>query len=52
MNRKEQILIEILKANRLEVLVSYLQYYIKRNGFPSDEAWLIIKKLVEEKQNE
>lgn len=48
----ERILIEIVKRNSKERAALYLQDYIQRNGFLSNEAGDIVKKILEEKQNE
>lgn len=48
----ERILIEIAKRNSKERAALYLEDYIQRNGFLSNEAGDIIKKLLEEKENE
>lgn len=48
----ERILIEIVKRNSKERAVLYLEDYIQRNGFLSNEAGDIVKKLLEEKENE
>ena len=48
----ERILIEIVKRNSKERAALYLEDYIQRNGFLSNEAGDIIKKLLEEKENE
>ena len=48
----ERILIEIVKRNSKERAALYLEDYIQRNGFLSNEAGDIVKKLLEEKENE
>lgn len=48
----ERILIEIVKRNSKERAALYLEDYIQRNGFLSNEAGDIVKKILEEKQNE
>ncbi|WP_406543851.1 hypothetical protein [Pseudobutyrivibrio sp.] len=48
----ERILIEIQKRNSKERGALYLQDYIQRNGFLNNEVGDIVKKLLEEKENE
>lgn len=48
----ERILIEIVKRSSKERAAVYLQDYIQRNGFLNNEVGDIVKKLLEEKENE
>lgn len=48
----ERILIEILKRSSKERAAAYLQDYVQRNGFLNNEVGDIVKKLLEEKENE
>ena len=48
----ERILIEIVKRNSKERAAAYLQDYVQRNGFLNNEVGDIVKKLLEEKENE
>lgn len=48
----ERILIEIVKRNSKERAAAYLQDYIQRHGFLNNEVGDIVKKLLEEKENE
>ena len=50
MNQAEQVLIAIIEANTKDRAILYLEYYIQRNGFLSDEAGDIVRKLLEEKE--
>lgn len=52
LNPNEKILVEIVRANTKERAALYLEDYIQRNGFLSNEAGDIVKKLLEEKENE
>lgn len=45
----EAILIEIVRANTKERAALYLEDYIQRNGFLSNEAGDIVKKILKEK---
>ena len=47
----ETILVEIVRVNTKEVAALYLQDYIQSNGFLSNEAGDIIKKLLKEKDD-
>ena len=47
----ERILIEIVKRSSKERAAAYLQDYIQSNGFLSNEAGDIIKKLLKEKDD-
>lgn len=51
LNLNETILVEIVRVNTKEVAALYLQDYIQRNGFLSNEAGDIIKKLLKEKDD-
>jgi len=51
LNLNEKILVEIVRVNTKEVAALYLQEYIQSNGFLSNEAGDIIKKLLEEKDD-
>lgn len=48
----EAILIEIVRTNTKERAALYLEDYIQRNGFLSNEAGDIVKKILKEKENE
>lgn len=48
----EASLIEIVRANTKERAALYLEDYIQRNGFLSNEAGDIVKKILKEKENE
>lgn len=48
----ERILIEIVKRSSKERAAAYLQDYVQRNGFLNNEVGDIVKKLLEEKENE
>lgn len=48
----ERILIEIVKRSSKERAAVYLQDYVQRNGFLNNEVGDIVKKLLEEKENE
>lgn len=50
MNQVEQVLIAIIEANTKDMAILYLEHYIQHNGFLSDEAGDIVKKLLEEKE--
>ncbi len=50
MNRAEQVLTAIIEANTKDMAILYLEDYIQRYGFLSDEAGDIVKKLLEEKE--
>lgn len=51
LNLNETILVEIVRVNTKEVAALYLQDYIQSNGFLSNEAGDIIKKLLKEKDD-
>lgn len=51
LNLNEKILVEIVRVNTKEVAALYLQDYIQSNGFLSNEAGDIIKKLLKEKDD-
>lgn len=51
LNLNETILVEIVRVNTKEVAALYLQDYIQSNGFLSNEAGDIIKKLFKEKDD-
>ena len=51
LNLNEKILVEIVRVNTKEVAALYLQEYIQSNGFLSNEAGDIIKKLLKEKDD-
>lgn len=51
LNLNETILVEIVRVNTKEVAALYLQNYIQSNGFLSNEAGDIIKKLLKEKDD-
>ena len=51
LNLNETILVEIVRVNTKEVAALYLQEYIQSNGFLSNEAGDIIKKLLKEKDD-
>ena len=51
LNLNETILVEIVRVNTKEVAALYLQAYIQSNGFLSNEAGDIIKKLLKEKDD-
>ena len=48
----ERILIEIVKRSSKERAAAYLQDYVQRHGFLNNEVGDIVKKLLEEKENE
>lgn len=48
----ERILIEIVKRSSKERAAAYLQDYVQRNGFLNNEVGDIVKKILEEKENE
>ncbi len=48
----ERILIEIVKRNSKERAAAYLQDYVQRHGFLNNEVGDIVKKLLDEKENE
>lgn len=45
----EAILIEIVRVNTKEQAALYLEDYIQHNGFLSNEAGNIVKKILKEK---
>lgn len=51
MTDSERVLIEIVRVNTLEMAIQYVQYYVQRNGFLSNEAGDEVKRLLEEKNN-
>ena len=51
LNLNETILVEIVRVNTKEVAALYLHDYIQSNGFLSNEAGDIIKKLLKEKDD-
>jgi hypothetical protein len=46
---QEALLIEIVRVNTLNMAAIYIENYIQHNGFLSDEAGDIVKKLLKEK---
>lgn len=49
MSEKEEFLIAMVKANSKDMAIQYLQYYIQRNGFLSNEAGEEIRRILAEK---
>lgn len=48
----ERILIEMVKRSSKERAAAYLQDYVQRHGFLNNEVGDIVKKLLDEKENE
>lgn len=46
---QEALLIEIVRVNSLDMAAIYLEDYIQQNGFLSNEAGDIVKKILKEK---
>ena len=46
---QETLLIEIVRVSSLDMAAIYLESYIQENGFLSNEAGDIVKKLLKEK---
>lgn len=49
-SQDEAILIEIMRVNRKEIAILYLEHYVQRFGPLSNEVGDIIKKILEEKE--
>ena len=49
MTDKERVLIAIIEANTKDMAILYLQDYIQKNGFLSNEAGDEVKRLLEAK---
>ena len=49
MTDKEKLLIEIMKANRKDVAISYLQWHIQIYGFLSNQAGREVRKIIGDK---
>ena len=52
LNPNERILIEMVKRSSKERAAAYLQDYVQRHGFLNNEVGDIVKKLLDEKENE
>lgn len=48
MKFSEKLLIEIMKANRKDIAIIYLEDYIQIYGFLSDEAAREVRKIIKE----